>query len=135
MFREILQNSQKNTCAKASFLIKLQTSIKKRLWHRCFPGNFTKFLRTPFLQNTSGWLFLMLVAFKIKFSKQSKITFLLRYLSLIFLTSQQLFFFIFNTLKVNKSVHIASRAYRFCWQYAVILVRKTWSSLLNRLNR
>ena len=27
--------------------------IKERLWHRCFPVNFAKFLRTPFLQNTS----------------------------------------------------------------------------------
>ena len=24
-----------------------------QLWHRCFPVNFVKFLRTPFLQNTS----------------------------------------------------------------------------------
>ena len=30
------------------------TLLKKRLWHRCFPVNFMKFLRTPFLQNTSG---------------------------------------------------------------------------------
>ena len=29
------------------------TLLKKRLWHRCFPVNFAKFLRTPFLQNTS----------------------------------------------------------------------------------
>ena len=27
------------------------------LWHRCFPVNFAKFLRTPLLQNTSGLLF------------------------------------------------------------------------------
>ena len=27
-----------------------------KLWHRCFPVNFVKFLRTPFLQNTSGRL-------------------------------------------------------------------------------
>ena len=32
--------------------------IKKRLWRRCFPVNFTKFLRTPLLQNTSGRLLL-----------------------------------------------------------------------------
>ena len=32
--------------------------IKKRLWHRCFPVNFDKFLRTPILQNISGRLFL-----------------------------------------------------------------------------
>ena len=34
------------------------TLLKKRLWHRCFPMNFAKFLRTPFLQNTSGRLLL-----------------------------------------------------------------------------
>ena len=34
------------------------TLLKKRLWHRCFPINFVKFLRTPFLQNTSGRLLL-----------------------------------------------------------------------------
>ena len=32
------------------------TLLKKRLWHMCFPGNFAKFLRTPFSQNTSGRL-------------------------------------------------------------------------------
>ena len=32
---------------------------KKRLWHRCFPPvNFAKFLKIPFLQNTSGRLLL-----------------------------------------------------------------------------
>ena len=30
------------------------TLLKKRLWYRCFPVNFEKFLRTPSLQNTSG---------------------------------------------------------------------------------
>ena len=56
VFLEISQNSLENTCHRASFLIKLQTLFKKRLWHRCFPVNFAKFLRTPFLQNTSGRL-------------------------------------------------------------------------------
>ena len=32
------------------------TLLKKRLWHRSFPMNFMKFLRTLFLQNTSGRL-------------------------------------------------------------------------------
>ena len=45
VFLEILQNSQENTCARASF-------VKKRLQHRCFLVNLAKFLRTPFLQNT-----------------------------------------------------------------------------------
>ena len=30
------------------------TLLKKRLWRRCFPMNFVKFLRTLFLQDTSG---------------------------------------------------------------------------------
>ena len=36
------------------------TLLKKRFWHRCFPANFTKFLRTPFLQNISRRLLLSL---------------------------------------------------------------------------
>ena len=35
------------------------TLLKKRLWHRCFPVNFAKFVRIPFLKNTSGRLLLM----------------------------------------------------------------------------
>ena len=57
VFLKILQNSQENTCARVSFLIKLQAKacnlIKKRLQQRSFLVNFKKFLRTPFLQNTS----------------------------------------------------------------------------------
>ena len=52
VFLEILQNSQENTCARVSVLIKL------RLWHRCFFVNFAKFLRTPFLTEHLRWLLL-----------------------------------------------------------------------------
>ena len=34
------------------------TLLKKKLWHRCFPVNFVKFPRTPFLQNISERLLL-----------------------------------------------------------------------------
>ena len=34
------------------------TLFKKRLWYRCFPVNFVKFPRTPYLQNASGRLLL-----------------------------------------------------------------------------
>ena len=53
VFLQILQNSQENTTARDSFLIKLQAC-----WHRCFSVNFAKFLRTPFLNHTSGRLLL-----------------------------------------------------------------------------
>ena len=35
------------------------TLLKKRLWHRCFPVNFVKFLRTPFLTEHLRWLLLL----------------------------------------------------------------------------
>ena len=41
------------------------TLLKKRLWHSCFPVNFAKFLRTPFLQNTSGRLLLYFVSLNV----------------------------------------------------------------------
>ena len=34
------------------------TLLKKRLWHRCFPVNITKFLRTLFLTEHLRWLLL-----------------------------------------------------------------------------
>ena len=61
VFLEISQNSHENTCARVSFLIKLQarpTTLLKRLWHRCFPVNFAKFLRIPFFTGHLWWLLL-----------------------------------------------------------------------------
>ena len=34
------------------------TLLKKRLWHRCFPVKFAKFLRTPFFIEHLWWLLL-----------------------------------------------------------------------------
>ena len=34
------------------------TLLKKKLWHRCFPVNFVKFLRTPFHIEHLLWLLL-----------------------------------------------------------------------------
>ena len=48
---EISQNSQENTCVRVFFNkvagLTPATLLKKRLWYRCFPVNFAKFLRTP----------------------------------------------------------------------------------------
>ena len=46
-----------------SFLIELQawpaTLLQKKLWHRCFPANFAKLLRTPFfITEPQRWLLL-----------------------------------------------------------------------------
>ena len=45
-------------CSVQNMFLRHATLLKKRLWHRCFPVNFVKFLRTPFLQKTSGQLLL-----------------------------------------------------------------------------
>ena len=45
VFLKISQISQENSRPKA------RNFIKKRIQHRCFPVEFTKFLRTPILKN------------------------------------------------------------------------------------
>ena len=37
------------------------TLLKQRLWHRCFPVDFAKFLRTPIFTEHLRWLLLYLV--------------------------------------------------------------------------
>ena len=41
---------------KRDFGLRSATLLKKRLWHRCFPVNFAKVLRTPFLTEQDRWL-------------------------------------------------------------------------------
>ena len=59
-----LNRSSHRRCSviKGVFAGQPATLLKKKFWHRCFPVNFAKLLRTPFLQNTSGRLLL----FKLK---------------------------------------------------------------------
>ena len=71
--KDILRNFAKFTgkhCARVSFLIKLQdwgaaNLLKKKIWHRCFPVNFAKFLRTPFFKEYLWWLLLKLHAHRL----------------------------------------------------------------------
>ena len=49
------------------------TLLKMRPWHRYFPVNLTKFLRTPFLHNTSGQLLLTFLELKGVFRTLSNI--------------------------------------------------------------
>ena len=43
---------------KSLFKLKKIFLLKRKLWHWYFPVNLVKFLRAPFLQNTSGGLLL-----------------------------------------------------------------------------
>ena len=51
-------------CNKVAGLT-LQLYKKKRLWHRCFPVNFAKFLRTPFLRTPPDDCFCILYRDKV----------------------------------------------------------------------
>ena len=42
------------------------TLLKKILWHRCFPVNFVKFLRTPFFIELLWWLLFNCNTYKFK---------------------------------------------------------------------
>ena len=79
MFRkkEISQNSQESTCVRISFLINLQardlkptTLLRKRVWHRCYPVNFAKFLRTSFLTEHLCWMIIIRVIQNVYFKSE-----------------------------------------------------------------
>ena len=60
--RNFTKFTRKHLCQSLFFSnvagLRPATLLKKRLWHKCFPVNFAKFLRASFLQNTSGRLFM-----------------------------------------------------------------------------
>ena len=64
-FRNFAKSTGKHLCQCLFFnkVVGLRSAIliKKRLWHRCFPGNFVKFLRTYFLTKLLRWLLLKII--------------------------------------------------------------------------
>ena len=65
VFRNFAQITGKHLCQSLFFdkvpALRPATLLKKRLWHRCFPVNFVKFLRTPFLKEHLRWLLLVFI--------------------------------------------------------------------------
>ena len=58
----LLEISPENTFARVSSLVKVPqpvTLFKKQRLSRCFPVNFAKFLKTPFLTERLWWLFIL----------------------------------------------------------------------------
>ena len=52
VLRNFAKFTRKHLCRRPA------TLLKKTLWHRCFPVNFAKFLRTPFFTEHLWWLLL-----------------------------------------------------------------------------
>ena len=62
VLRNFAKFTGKHLCQSLIFTKGLRpaTLLKKRLWHKCFPVNFAKFLRTPFLKEHLRWLLLFI---------------------------------------------------------------------------
>ena len=62
VYRNFVKFTGKHLCQGLSFKkgagLRSATLLKKRLWYRCFPANFVKFLRTPFFTEHLRWLLL-----------------------------------------------------------------------------
>ena len=59
LFVVIIHDSQKQSPGVVLLKrLRPATLLKKRLWHKCFSVNFTKFLRTPLLTEHLRWLLL-----------------------------------------------------------------------------
>ena len=61
VFIKVSQIHRKTPVTEALFF-RPATLLKMKLWHKCFPVNYTKILRAPFLKNTSGGCFTSPVA-------------------------------------------------------------------------
>ena len=66
----ISQNSQKNMCQSLllnkNASLRPATLLRKRPWHRGFPVNFAKFLRTLFFIEHFRWLLLQVFVMKLQ---------------------------------------------------------------------
>ena len=60
VFRNFAKFIRKHLCQSLFLGMRPATLLKKRLWNRCFPVNFAKFLRTSFLKENVRWLLLFL---------------------------------------------------------------------------
>ena len=74
VLRDFTKFTGKHLCQRIFFnkvaCLRSATLLKKSLWHRCFPVNFAKFLRTPFFTKHLWWLLLPILTIRLQmFSK------------------------------------------------------------------
>ena len=119
VLRNLAKFPGKDLCQSLSFnkvsRLRPATLSKKRLWHRRFSMNFSKFLGTPFLQNTSRQLILMVqkfmnqfcfTTFSFNYFKSSADSFFLVFPSRLFVTFDiQIDLKMKSTLEANSEAH------------------------------
>ena len=123
ILRNFLKFARKHLCQILFFIkvagLRPATSLKKRLWHRCFPLNFAKFLRMPFLLDTSGRV--LVLFYNLPASNDNGITWclvqqLLRSTELCITTirSSKDFIYVFIILfKLDRLIGIQQKQYLF----------------------
>ena len=101
------------------FCFSLRTSYKKLIWCTNNPNfhvcNFRK-----------RWSFIWRCFFSLWVSSVQ--------INMVFKSSHSSMFYKIVFPKVNKSEYIACPIYQFCWQYAIILVWKTWCTNISMKN-
>ena len=98
------------------------TLLKKRLWHRGFPVNFAKFIRTSFLTEHFQWLFLSF------FSSISDIIFLLLELKFVVLC-----FYLMENNKQSSSSQVV-QFYHYQKQPPEVLCEKRCSEKFHKIH-
>ena len=110
------------------------TLLKKRLWHRCFPVNFVKFLQTPFLTEHLWWL---LLSFQVSLCYFPYASLYIIYLHLYFI---QKFFSVFNFVlrcsflqKKRKEKNIYRKSFKK-WEIIVLTDRCIIKKMISKKN-
>ena len=84
--------------------LRSETLLKKRLWQRCFPVNFAKFVRRTFLTERVGWLLLILEMIREIFHSKQNLLLPLRSRTQLWKIFQQIRRKIFKNIHSNKLI-------------------------------
>ena len=96
--KDVLKNFAKFIGKQLCQSLFLNKVVGFRLWHRCIPVNFVRFLRTALLQNTSRWLLLMILNFSVRLASFEKRNQLFHVFStMLYDTFDEMPFFFFST--------------------------------------
>ena len=97
------------------------------VWRFCFS------LRTS-VPTTQISMFVIFVSAEVLFDGVFSLWVSSVQINMVFKSSHSSMFYKIVFPKVNKSEYIACPIYQFCWQYAIILVWKTWCTNISMKN-
>ena len=130
VFRNFAKFTGKHLCQNLFFNkvlgLRRKTLLKKKNWRRCFPVNFETFLRTPFLQNTSGQELLhtyWLIHFNINFKDVSLVITVIIHHSPVWIFHQKLTF-LFPIWKHPQTVFVTLAIHTDCSNFS------TWDMMI-----